>query len=217
MIDGLLGKKIGMTQIFSDEGNIIPVTVIEAGICKVVQVKSKERDGYNAVQLGFQEIPEKRVKKPIKGHFDKSSIKPTRYLREIRVDSVEDIQTGQEVAVDIFNPGDYVDVAGISKGKGFAGVMKRHGFSGTSSATHGSHEYFRHPGSIGASADPSRVFKGTKLPGHMGSERVTVQNLRVIRIIKEQNVLLVKGSLPGSKGRLLFIKKSKKKKKAEKK
>ena len=216
MIDGLLGKKIGMTQIFSEEGNIIPVTIIEAGMCRVVQVKSKGRDGYNAVQIGFEEIPERRIKKPIKGHFDKAGVKPTRYLREMRVDSIENIQAGQEVEVDIFSPGDYVDVAGISKGKGFAGVVKRHGFSG-SSATHGSQKHFRHPGSIGASADPSRVFKGTKLPGHMGSERVTAQNLKIIRIIKEQNILLVKGSLPGSKGRLLFIKKSKKKKKEGKK
>ena len=162
MINGLLGKKIGMTQTFSEEGDMVPVTVIEAGACRVAQVKSREKEGYNAVQLGFEEAKEKKVKKPLKGHFDKAGVKPTRYLREIRIDSVEDVQVGQEIFVDIFSPGDFVDITGTSKGKGFAGVMKRHGFAGAPGG-HGTHEYFRHPGSIGSAAYPSRVYKGQKM------------------------------------------------------
>jgi large subunit ribosomal protein L3 len=212
MINGLLGKKIGMTQIFSEDGDVIPVTIIEAGTCKVIRVKSEEKDGYNAVQLGFGEIAERKVKKPRKGIFDKAGAKPTRYLKEVRVESVDDIQVGQEVFVDIFAPGEHVDIAGISKGRGFAGVMKRHNFSGAP-ASHGTHEAFRHGGSIGTGAAwPSRVMKGKKMAGQMGNERVTIQNIEVVRVVKDQNLLLIRGAVPGSKDGLLIIKKSLKKK-----
>lgn len=212
MINGLLGKKIGMTQIFSEDGDIIPVTIIEAGTCKVVQVKSKEKDGYNAVQLGFDEIAERKVKKPQKAIFDKTGVKPTRYLKEIQIESVDDVQVGQEVFVDIFAPGEYVDITGTSKGRGFAGVMKRHNFSGAP-ASHGTHEAFRHGGSIGTGAAwPSRVMKGKRMAGQMGNERVTVQNIEVVRVVKDQNLLLIRGAVPGSKDGLLIIKKSLKKK-----
>ena len=211
MITGLLGKKVGMTHIFSEEGNIIPVTVIEAGACTIVQVRSEEKNGYNAVQLGFEEIPERKVKKPQKGLFDKAGAKPARHLREVKVDTVDDVQVGQEVLVDIFSPGDYVDITGISKGKGFAGVMKRHGFAGAP-ASHGTHEFFRHTGSIGTgAASPSHVVKGKRMPGQMGSARTTVQNLQVVRVLKDQNLLMIKGAVAGSKGGLLIIKKSIKK------
>jgi large subunit ribosomal protein L3 len=211
MITGLLGKKVGMTHIFSEEGNIIPVTIIEAGACTVVQVRTEEKNGYNAVQFGFEEIPERKVKKPQKGLFNKAGAKLSRYLREIKVDSIDDIQVGQEVFVDIFNPGDYVDITGISKGKGFAGVMKRHGFAGAP-GSHGTHEYFRHPGSIGTgAASPSHVVKGKRMPGQMGGARTTVQNLQVVRVLKDKNLLMIKGSVAGSKDGLLMIKKSIKK------
>ena len=211
MITGLLGKKVGMTHIFSEEGNIIPVTVIEAGACTIVQVRSEEKNGYNAVQLGFEEIPERKVKKPQKGLFDKAGAKPARHLREVKVDTVDDVQVGQEVLVDIFSPGDYVDITGISKGKGFAGVMKRHGFAGAP-ASHGTHEFFRHTGSIGTgAASPSHVVKGKRMPGQMGSARRTVQNVQVVRVLKDQNLLMIKGAVAGSKGGLLIIKKSIKK------
>lgn len=212
MINGLLGKKIGVTQIFSEDGDVIPVTIIEAGTCKVVQVKSKEKDGYNAVQLGFDEIAERKVKKPRKGVFDKAEVKPTRYLKEIKVDSLDDIQVGQEVFVDMFAPGEHVDITGISKGRGFAGVMKRHNFSGAP-ASHGTHEAFRHGGSIGTGAAwPSRVLKGKKMAGQMGNERVTIQNIEVVRVVKDQNLLLIRGAVPGGKNGLLIIKKSLKEK-----
>ncbi len=203
MITGLLGKKIGMTQIFSEDGTLIPVTVIEAGPCTVVQKKTRENDGYNAVQLGFVET-KKKVKRPIKGYFDKAGVKPTKFLKEIRCDDIEDLEIGQVIDVDIFNPGDIVNIAGRSKGKGFAGVIKRHGFSGAP-ASRGSHECFRHGGSIGMHSYPARVFKGKKMSGRMGDERVTVWNLEIVRIVKEKNILLVKGATPGTKGRLLII------------
>ncbi len=205
MMTGLIGRKIGMTQIFSKEGILIPVTVIEAGPCSVVMKKTRKRDGYNAVQLGFIET-KKKVKKPIKGCFDKAKVKPTKCLKEIRCDddNIEEFKIGQSIGADIFNTGDIVSISGRSKGKGFAGVIKRHGFSGAP-ASRGSHECFRHGGSIGMHSYPGRVFKGKKMAGRMGNERVTLRNFEVVRVIKEKNILLVKGSTPGCNGRLLII------------
>ena len=210
MIQGLLGKKLGMTQVFSDEGNVVPVTVVEAGPCWVVQKKTKGKDGYESVQLGFSSQKPKRMNKPLLGHFEKAKVDPTRVLREVKATDLDEIQIGQMIGSDIFKPGEFVDIIGSSKGRGFTGVMKRHGFSGAP-GSHGAHESFRGPGSIGSSAFPSRVFKGKKLPGRMGVERVTVQNLEVIRVIPEKNLLLIKGAVPGANGHFLMIRKSKKK------
>lgn len=200
---GILGKKVGMTQIFTEEGVVVPVTVIEAGPVKVVQKKTSDKDGYNSIQIGFQDVKEKKVNKPLKGHFDKSNVEYKKYLREFRVENPDDYEIGQEIKVDIFNPGDKIDVTGISKGKGFQGNIKRHNQS-RGPETHGS-KYHRAVGSLGASAHPSRVFKTKKLPGHMGHEKVTVQNLEVVRVDAEKNLLLVKGAVPGPKGGLLKI------------
>lgn len=202
MSKGLLGKKVGMTQIFKETGEIVPVTVIEAGPCVVVQKKTVESDGYNAIQLGYGEKREALVNKPLKGHFAKAEQKPLRYLREIQVDSVEEYQVGQEIKADVFEAGEHVDVVGTSKGKGFAGGIKRHGFQRGPMA-HGS-KYHRRPGSQGAKG-PARVFKGRRLPGRMGADRVTVQNLEVVRVDAERNLLLVKGAIPGPKGSLVMI------------
>lgn len=203
MAKGILGRKVGMTQIFNEEGQLIPVTVIEAGPCYVVQKKTVENDGYNALQLGFMEKKESRVNKPLLGHFKKAQVKPLRYLREIRVDNIDDYQVGQEIRADIFSPGELVDVTGTSKGKGFAGGIKRHGFQRGPMA-HGS-KYHRRPGSLGAKG-PARVFKGRKLPGRMGGDRVTIQNLQVVKVDPENNLLVVKGAVPGPRGGLLIIK-----------
>jgi len=207
---GLLGRKIGMTQIFLEDGTCVPVTVIECGPCYVVQKKVVEKDGYNAIQLGFMKIKPKRVTKPLLGHFKKANLEPLRYLREIRVESPEEYKIGQELKVgDVFKEGEYVDVTGISKGKGFAGVMKMWGFSGAP-ASHGTSKVHRKPGSIGASTDPGRVFKGKRMPGRMGCKRVTIKHLEIVKIYPEKNVLLVKGAVPGCRGGLLIIKESKK-------
>ncbi|SHF10554.1 large subunit ribosomal protein L3 [Desulfofundulus australicus DSM 11792] len=203
MPKGILGRKVGMTQIFNDAGQAIPVTVIEAGPCVVVQKKTPERDGYSAIQLGFGEKPERLVNKPLKGHFAKAGVRPVRYLREIRVENVDDYQVGQEIKADVFAPGERVDVVGTSRGRGFAGGIKRHGFHRGPMA-HGS-KYHRRPGSLGAKG-PARVFKGRKLPGHYGVERVTVQNLEVVRVDPERNLLAIKGSVPGPRGGLLLVK-----------
>ncbi|MGB9802963.1 50S ribosomal protein L3 [Desulfofundulus sp.] len=203
MPKGILGRKVGMTQIFNDAGQAIPVTVIEAGPCIVVQKKTPERDGYSAIQLGFVEKPERLVNKPLKGHFAKAGVRPLRYLREIRVENAEDYQVGQEIKADVFTIGERVDVVGTSRGRGFAGGIKRHGFHRGPMA-HGS-KYHRRPGSLGAKG-PARVFKGRKLPGHYGVERVTVQNLEVVRVDPERNLLAVKGSVPGPRGGLLLVK-----------
>jgi large subunit ribosomal protein L3 len=208
MLSSLLGKKLGMMQIFSEDGDIIPVTVVQAGPCPVVQKKTPEKDGYRALQLGFDEKKAKKVNKPMKGHFDKAGVAPSSFLREIPVDDPDQYEEGQVIrAEEVFSPGDYIDVTGVSKGKGFAGVMKRHGFSGHP-AGHGTHESFRGPGSIGAAAYPARVFKGKKLPGRLGGKRVTIQNLRVVHVLGEQNLMLIKGAVPGARGGLLMIKKS---------
>ena len=199
----IIGKKVGMTQIFDENGFVIPVTVIEAGPCTVAQVKSVENDGYNAVQLGFGEVKDKHINKPEKGHFAKSKLAAKKHLREFRVDSA-DVKVGDEVKADVFVAGDKIDVQGTTKGKGFQGVIKRHG-QHRGPMGHGS-MYHRRPGSMGSTSTPGRVFKGKKLPGHMGVQTVTIQNLDVVRVDMDKNVLLVKGSVPGPKGAILKIK-----------
>ncbi len=202
----IIGKKVGMTQIFDEIGLVIPVTVIEAGPCTVTQVKTVETDGYNSIQLGFGEVKEKHVNKPLKGHFAKSKLELKKHLREFRVDDVAEVKVGDEVKADVFEAGDKVDVQGITKGKGFQGVIKRHG-QHRGPMGHGS-MYHRRPGSMGPTSTPGRVFKGKKLPGHTGCETVTIQNLDVVRVDMDKNVILVKGSVPGPKGAILKIKKS---------
>ena len=199
----IIGKKVGMTQIFDENGYVIPVTVIEAGPCTVAQVKSVDTDGYNAVQLGFGEVKDKHINKPEKGHFAKSKLAAKKHLREFRVETA-DVKVGDEVKADVFAAGDKIDVQGTTKGKGFQGVIKRHGQS-RGPMGHGS-MYHRRPGSMGSTSTPGRVFKGKKLPGHMGVQTVTIQNLDVVRVDMDKNVLLVKGSVPGPKGAILKIK-----------
>ena len=204
MNKGLIGRKIGMTQIFDESGKVIPVTVIEAGPCVVAQVKTIENDGYQAIQLGFGEVKEKKLTKPAKGHFTKVNVTPKKHLREFRLDSVEGLTVGQELKADVFAAGDKLDIQGTSKGKGFQGVIKRHG-QHRGPMGHGS-MYHRRPGSMGPTSTPGRVFKGKKLPGHMGRVTVTIQNLDVVRVDMDKNVILVKGSVPGAKGAILKIK-----------
>ncbi|MBW2649633.1 MAG: 50S ribosomal protein L3 [Deltaproteobacteria bacterium] len=206
MKKGLIGKKLGMTQIFWDDGSVIPVTAIEAGPCVVIHKKTSEVDGYDALQLGFDRVKEKGVNKPLKGHFKEADKGYFRILREFRLESTNDYEVGSELKADIFKVGDYIDVVGTTRGRGFAGVVKRYGFRG-GKATHGS-MFHRAPGSIGASAWPSRVFKGKRMPGHMGNCRQTVQNLMVVGIRPEQNLILVKGSVPSSKNGIVLIKNS---------
>ena len=204
----IIGKKIGMTQIFDEKGAVIPVTVIEAGPCTVVQVKTVETDGYNAVQLGYGEVKEYKVNKPDAGHFAKASVKPTKHLREFRAceKCIGESKVGDIVKADVFEAGDAVDIQGVSKGKGFQGVIKRHGQS-RGPMGHGS-MYHRRPGSMGPTSTPGRVFKGKKLPGHMGVDTVTIQNLEIVRVDLDKNAILVKGSVPGNKGGILKIRKS---------
>lgn len=204
MNKAILGRKLGMTQIF-DKDIAIPVTVVEAGPCVVVQKKMRGKDGYSAIQLGFLEVRENRTSKPELGHFKKSGVHPQRYLREVRIGDADQVKVKDEIRVDIFKEGDLVDVVGTSKGKGFAGVVKRYGFKG-GPASHGAKGWHRRPGSIGASSDPSRVFKGKKMPGRMGAEKKTTRNLEIVKIDKKENLLLIKGSVPGGKGSLLTIK-----------
>ena len=202
---GLLGKKIGMTSVFSADGKNVPCTVIEAGPCVVTQVKTVEKDGYKAVQLGFGEAKEKRTSKPMMGVFKKAGTTPKKHLAEFKFD--EEYNLGDTITVEIFNDAQFVDVVGTSKGKGFQGVMKRHGFGGVGQATHGQDDRLRKPGSIGACATPSRVFKNVPMAGQMGNEQVTTHNLQVIKIVPEHNLLLLKGSVPGCKGSIVIIKK----------
>lgn len=199
----ILGKKIGMTQIFNEAGEAISVTLVEAGPCVVVQKKTPESDGYSALKVGFEDIKEHRCTKPYLGQFKKSQLKPKRYLKEFKLQDAEKYNVGDEIKVDVFQPGDRVDVIGVSKGKGYAGGVKRWNFN-RGPMGHGS-MYHRRPGSGGAT-DPARVFKGTKRPGHLGSERVTVKNLEVVKVDPDKNILMVKGSVPGPKKSLLFIK-----------
>ena len=201
----ILGIKIGMTQIFDEQGQAVPVTVVEAGPCTVLQKKNHASDGYNAIQVGFGSVKENRVNKPLKGHFKKANVKPLRFIREFRMENIDEYEIGQEIKVDLFAPGDVVDVVGTSKGKGFAGGVKRHNFA-RGSMGHGS-KYHRRPGSLGAKG-PARVFKGRKLPGRMGGERVTVQGLKVVKVYPERNLILIKGSIPGPKKGLVLIKNS---------
>jgi large subunit ribosomal protein L3 len=208
MVNGIIGKKLGMTQIFADDGSVTPVTVIKAGPCIVVQKKTVNTDGYDAVQLGLvEEKAPRKVNKPTEGHFKRAGVPPTRVLREVRVQSSEDgTNVGDKVLVDIFNEDDLVEIIGRSKGRGFAGFMKRHGFHG-GRATHGS-MFHRAPGGIGASAYPSRVFKGTKMAGHMGNERKTIKNLRVVAVDTDNNLLMIHGAVPGPNGAYVLIKKA---------
>ena len=206
---GLIGKKIGMTQVFTDTGDAVPATVMEAGPCTVIQRKTRDKDGYEAIQLGFEE-KKKKLKKPILGHFKKWDAEPKKIMREFRLENPDEYKSGQQLMVDMFSPGDFVDVTGISKGKGFTGVMKRWGFSG-GPGSHGSHKWNRRPGSIGASASPSRVLKGTKMAGHTGSDRVTIQSLKLLEVDKEKNLLIAEGAVPGANGGYLIIRKAKKK------
>ena len=203
MKKAILGKKIGMTQFFRADGTMIPVTVIEAGPCPVVQKKTVANEGYDSVQLGFAELRDKLANKPRKGHFAKANLKAMRYLREFRLEDAASYEVGQIVKADVFVEGDKVDVSGTSKGHGFQGVVKRH-HQGRGRMTHGSH-FHRAPGSMSACSDPSRVFKTKNLPGHMGSEHVTVQNLEVVRVDAERNLLLVKGAVPGAKGSFVTV------------
>ena len=200
----ILGKKIGMTQVFDENGIVIPVTVIHAGPCAVVQKKTVENDGYTAIKLGFENVPEKKLNKPEKGLFSKINVTPKKYLREFRTEDIDKFEVGQQINVaDMFSSGDRIDVSGISKGKGFQGVMKRFG-SSRGPETHGS-KYHRRVGTMGAGTSPGRVFKGKKLPGHMGLEKVTVQNLDVVKVDSERNLMLVKGAVPGPKGGLVIV------------
>lgn len=204
---GLIGKKIGMTSIFSADGKNLPCTVIETGPCVVTQIKTVETDGYAAVQLGFQEKTEKHTNKPEAGHFKKAGVAPQRHLVEFK-DFEQDLKVGDKLTVDmLFEADTFVDVVGTSKGKGFQGVVKRHGFGGVGQSTHGQHNRLRAPGSVGASSFPSRVFKGMRMAGRMGGDRVTVQNLQILKVIPEHNLLLLKGSVPGAKNSIVYINK----------
>ncbi|MGC8875395.1 MAG: 50S ribosomal protein L3 [Chloroflexia bacterium] len=210
MIAEILGRKVGMTQVFDASGEVVPVTIIQAGPCIITQIKTPERDGYAAVQLGYEEVERKRLNKPLLGHL--KGLPPMRILREVRVDDPSAYHIGQKVDVSVFRVGDYVDVIGTSKGRGFAGVMKRHGFRG-GPRTHGQSDRARAPGGISASTYPGRVPKGKRMAGRMGGRRVTVQGLRVVEVDPERNLLLVRGSVPGSNGGLLRVRKSIKRRK----
>jgi large subunit ribosomal protein L3 len=206
MATAILGRKLGMSQVWSDDDRLIPVTVIEAGPCVVSQLRTMERDGYEAVQLAFGDVKESRVNKPAAGHFAKAGVTPRRHIAEVPLGEGETFKLGDEVTVEGFEAGMHVHVTGTSKGKGFAGVMKRHNFKGGPGG-HGSHAH-REPGSVGQASTPSRVFKGTRLPGHMGTDTVTVRNLEVVRVDVEQSLLLVKGAVPGGKNSLLTIRRA---------
>ena len=203
---GLLGKKIGMTSVFSADGKNVPCTVIEVGPCVVTQIKTAETDGYEAVQLGFVEKKDKHTTAPMAGHFKKAGVAPQRHLAEFKGFDGE-YKLGDTITVDFFNENDFVDIQGISKGKGFQGVVKRHGFGGVGQTTHGQHNRLRAPGAIGACSYPAKVFKGMRMAGQMGNEKVTIQNLQVLKVIAEHNLLLIKGSIPGSKGSIVLIEK----------
>ena len=204
MQKGIIGKKIGMTQLFDENGMVVPVTVVEAGPCVVVQKKTVERDGYTAVQVGFGEVKANKLTKPAKGHFEKAGVAPKKTLKEFRFDSIDEINVGDIIKADTFAAGDKVDVCGISKGKGYAGTIKR--WNGHSlRATHGTGPVHRHAGSNGSTSTPSRVYKGKKLPGHLGAERVTVQNLAIVKVDAENNLIAVKGAIPGAKGGIVVL------------
>ncbi|MGI6603653.1 MAG: 50S ribosomal protein L3 [Firmicutes bacterium] len=200
---GILGRKLGMTQIIQEDGTMVPVTVIEAGPCVVIQKKTVATDGYNALQIGFGSVRESKVTKPLRGHFAKNKLRPVRYLREFRVENPDSYEVGQEIKADVFSPGEKVNVTGISRGKGFAGVIKRWG-ARRGRMSHGS-KFHRAPGTLSSPRSGGRVFPGRKMPGRMGYDRVTVRNLRVVRVDPERNLLMVKGSVPGARGRLVSV------------
>ncbi|MDE6483922.1 MAG: 50S ribosomal protein L3 [Duncaniella sp.] len=202
---GLIGKKIGMTSVFSADGKNVPCTVIEVGPCVVTQIKTADTDGYEAVQLGFEEKKEKHTTAPMAGHFKKAGVAPQRHLAEFK--GFEEVNLGDTITVDLFTENDFVDIQGVSKGKGFQGVVKRHGFGGVGQSTHGQHNRLRAPGSVGACSYPAKVFKGMRMAGQMGNQNVTIQNLQVVKILPEHNLMLIKGSVPGSKGSILIIEK----------
>ena len=204
MKKAILATKVGMTQIFNEDGVLIPVTVLQAGPCVVTQVKTEENDGYSAVQVGYADKRENLVNKPMKGHFEKAGVSCKRFVKEFKLDNAAEYELGQEIKVDVFEAGDHIDATAISKGKGYQGAIKRHGQSRGPMA-HGS-KYHRHAGSNGAASDPSKVFKGKKMPGQMGNKKITIQNLEVVRVDAENNLLLVKGSVPGPKKSLVTIK-----------
>ena len=206
MKKAILTTKVGMTQIFNEDGVLTPVTVLQAGPCVVTQVKTEENDGYSAVQVGFVDKKEKGINKPQKGHFDKAGVAPKRFVREFRFENAEEYTVGQEIKADIFAAGDKIDATATSKGKGYAGGIKRHGLKSGPSA-HGS-KYHRHAGSNGMASDPSKVFKAKKMPGQMGAERVTIQNLEIVKVDADQNIILVKGAVPGPKKSLVMLKES---------
>ena len=203
-LGGLIGRKIGMSQVFAENGDAVPVTVIEAGPCHVTQVKTLKRDGYEAAQIGFDPKKAKKTTRPLKGHFDKANVEPQRIVREVAVDDIETCEAGQVFGAGIFETGELVDVTGIIKGRGFQGVVKRHGFRG-GDKTRGQSDRWRHPGSIGQSATPSKVFKGTRMGGRMGNKRTTVRNLQVVGVDAEKNILLVKGAVPGHRNGYVVI------------
>ena len=205
-MSGLIGKKIGMTSIFDESGKNLPCTVIKAGPCVVTQIKSKETDGYDSVQLGFSDKSDKHVNSAESGHFKKANTPPKKNLSEFK-GFEDELKIGDKLTVDHFEEGEYVDVSGLSKGRGFQGVVKRHGFAGVGQATHGQHNRLRAPGSIGAASYPARVFKGMKMAGRMGNEKITIQNLKVLKVVKEKNLLVLKGSVPGHKNSILVIRK----------
>ena len=209
-VKGLMGTKLGMTQVWDENNRVVPVTVIQAGPCVVTQVRTPEADGYSAVQLGYGAVRAKSVTKPVAGHFDKAGVSPRKHLVELRTSSASEYTIGQEISADVFADGDIVDVTGISKGKGTAGVMKRHGFRGLG-AGHGVHRKHRAPGSIGGCSTPGKIFKGLRMAGRMGADRVTVQNLTVHAVDPEKGLLLVKGAIPGNKGSLVVIRNAAKK------
>lgn len=206
-MSGIIGKKIAMTSLFDANGKNIPCTIIQAGPCVVTQVRTEEKDGYKSVQLGFDDAKEKNTSAALKGHFKKAGTTPKRKLVEFYGDFVDKLELGKEVNVELFAEGEFVDITGVSKGKGFQGVVKRHGFGGVGQATHGQHNRLRAPGSIGAGSDPSRVFKGMRMAGRMGGKNVTIQNLNVVKVDTEQNLLIVKGAVPGPKNSYVIIRK----------
>jgi len=208
---GIIGRKLGMTQVFQEDGSVVPVTVVEAGPCRVIQKKTKEKDGYEALQIGFLPKSSKRVNKPLTGHFKKASVAPVYHLKEFRVEDTSGYELGQEINASLFKPGVFVDVTGLSKGRGFTGVMKRHGFHGAP-GSHGTHEYFRHGGSVGSATFPHHVFKGMKMPGHHGNSRVTIQNIKVLDVKEDQNLILLEGGIPGSRSGWVLIRSATKKK-----
>lgn len=206
-MSGIIGKKIAMTSLYDENGKNIPCTIIEAGPCVVTQVRTEENDGYTSVQLGFDDKKEKNAGKAITGHFAKAGTAPKKKVAEFYGEFVDDLNLGDTVTVDLFKEGEFVDITGVSKGKGFQGVVKRHGFGGVGQSTHGQHNRLRAPGSIGAGSDPSRVFKGMRMAGRMGGKNTTIQNLRVVRIDQDRNLLIVKGAVPGPKNSYVIIRK----------